>query len=367
MKQKNGGKNMKKKMYFIIASILQIILAVYAIFMAGDIVQTQLDTIAETYAGYSADYQQRVVTMLENGGEKVVIVISAVTVIMNIIILKTVFNNEILKKKGKLIGLSGVCFFTDMTGTISIIAILNIIVLIFSKRKNPEDYPEKKEIPSVEYKKSTRKEIIFGIGVILVYFSQYLLGTIIPINTFTEAMIAQVTFNVIILILVILCFKDKLKRDLKLFKENAKAYIQYVLPKIGIMYVIYLFVSIICTLISGQGTSVNQATIETLPKWYIIPIAIIWAPIVEELIFRGILRRFVKNNFLFIILSAVIFGALHSIGEVTVANMIIMAIPYAVLGGTWAYIYAKTDNLTNNILAHAFQNTLGVLLSLLII
>ena len=94
--------------------------------------------------------------------------------------------------------------------------------------------------------------------------------------------------------------------------------------------------------------------------------ALFSTPIVEEVIFRGVLRRFIKNNTLFIIASGIIFGVLHTIGEASLANIIIMAMPYAVLGGGWAYLYAKTDNITNNILAHAFQNTLATLLSLMI-
>lgn len=359
---------MKKKIYFIITAILQIIIALYTIFMANSIVETQLQSIEQTYAEFSVDYQERVRTMLENGGVALTILTSAVVLLLNAITLKEAHNNNILKKKGKLMAFSGICFFTTTNTLSSMLALTNLIVLAFSKRKNPEDYPDgiKKEIPPVEYKEATKKELIFGIGLVLAYFSQFLIGDILPINSFTTAMIAQITFYVIILILAIWCFKDKIKRDLKLFKENAKAYLQYILPKLGIMYAIYFIISVVCVLVSGQGTSVNQESLETLPKWFLVPAAIIWAPIVEELIFRGVLRRFIKNNKVFIIVSGIIFGLLHTIGEATISNMIILAIPYAILGGGWAYIYAKTDNITNNILAHGLQNTVGVLLSLMV-
>lgn len=359
---------MRKKIYFIITAILQIIIALYTIFMANEIVQNQLDTIEQTYAEFSVDYQERMRTMIEKGGVPLTILTSGIVLLLNAIILKEAYNNNVLRKKGKLIAFSGICFFTTSNTLSSMLALTNIIILVFSKRKNPEDYSEgvKKEIPPAEYKESTKKELIFGMALVLAYFSQLLIGIIIPINTFIMSMIVQVTFNVIMLILAILCFKDKLKRDLKLFKENAKAYLQYILPKLGIMYAIYFIISIVCVLASGQGTSVNQEGLEILPKWFLAPTAIIWAPIVEELIFRGVLRRFIKNNKVFIIFSGIIFGLLHTIGEATLSNMIILAIPYAILGGGWAYIYAKTDNITNNILAHGLQNTVGVLLSLMI-
>jgi membrane protease YdiL (CAAX protease family) len=359
---------MKKKVYFIIVSILQIIIALYTIATASSLIQTQIDTIPEVYAEFGVEYQERMRTMFENGGEIIVGILSIIAIIMNALILKEVKNNNILKKKGKLIALSGICFFTASYSIASVLAIINVIILVFAKRKNPEDYPEKikKEIPPVEYQKSTKKELIFGAIIILTYFGLPFLIAFLASIFSVDMILAEIAFDLIMLILVLLCFKDKLKRDLKLFKENGKAYFRYVLPKIGIMYVIYFIGAIISASLSKQGTSVNQEALETLPKWFLVPIAIIWAPIVEELIFRGVLRRFIKNNKLFIVISGVIFGLIHTIGEATLANVIIMAIPYAIIGGGWAYLYAKTDNITNNILAHSFQNTIATLFSLLV-
>lgn len=359
---------MKKKVYFILVSVIQIILSIVIIATAERIAQTQLDSLEQIYAEFPIEFQQRMKSMLENGGKFIVSIPAIITIIMNVLILIEAVKNNILKKKGKLIGLSIGCFLVAENTILSLLALLNIIILALLKRKNTEDSPkkEKKEIPIVEYKASTKKEMIFALVVLMVYCSQFVLASIINLNTLTQKIIVQIIMDVIILVAVIICFKDKLKRDLKLFKENAKAYIQYILPKEGIIYLLFILVSILSMVISQEASSVNQETLETLPKWYMAPMAIIWAPIVEEVIFRGVLRRFIKNNTLFIIASGIIFGVLHTIGEASLANIIIMAMPYAVLGGGWAYLYAKTDNITNNILAHAFQNTLATLLSLMI-
>ena len=356
---------MKKKVYFILVSVIQIILSIVIIATAERIAQTQLDSLEQIYAEFPIEFQQRMKSMLENGGKFIVSIPAIITIIMNVLILIEAVKNNILKKKGKLIGLSIGCFLVAENTILSLLALLNIIILALLKRKNTEDSP-KKEIPIVEYKVSTKKEMIFALVALMVYCSQFILASIINLNTLTQKIIVQIIMDVIILVAVIICFKDKLKRDLKLFKENAKAYLQYILPKVGIIYLLMLLVSIASMLISQEASSVNQETLETLPKWYMAPMAIIWAPIVEEVIFRGVLRRFIKNNTLFIIASGIIFGVLHTIGEASLANIIIMAMPYAVLGGGWAYLYAKTDNITNNILAHAFQNTLATHLSLMI-
>lgn len=102
--------------------------------------------------------------------------------------------------------------------------------------------------------------------------------------------------------------------------------------------------------------------LESMPQWFVIPAAVLWAPIVEELIFRGSLRRFIKNEKLFMVISAVIFGLMHTMVEATLINVFVMAIPYMILGSFFAYVYVKTDNICNSILAHAFQNAVGMFL-----
>ena len=356
---------MKKKIYFIISSVLQILIAIYIIVNAQAIVETQLDSIKEAYSMFPIDFQDRMIGMLQNNGPKFIIFTTIIGIILNFITLIFAIKDKILKKKGVLIAFSVICFFTSESLILMLLPVVNFIVLLCLKRKNPEDFPEKekKEMPKVQYEKPTKKEIILSIIFVLAYFSQFALDFVLPENiSKTNAIILTLVIYVVLLALAIFAFKDKLKRDIKLFKENYKAYFGYVLPRLGIMYVIFIICNLICVIISRKATSENQAALEAMPQWFVIPAAILWAPIVEELIFRGSFRRFIKNDKLFITVSAIVFGLLHTISETTIANVFIMAIPYAILGGFFAYIYDKTDNLCNNILAHAFHNAVGMLL-----
>ena len=361
---------MKKKIYFIISSILQIVCAIYIIVNVNTIIQTQLDTISETYAMFPIEFQERMISMLENSGEIMVIFLSIIQILLNLFVIKSAVNNSILRNKGKLIAVSVICFFFAESSIVMLVSLINFIVLLCLKRKNPEDYPtkEKKEIPHLEYKKLSKKEIIFERILVLTYFfTDFLFGVLFITQDIskTTAIVMTVVYYIVIFVLAIVCFKDRLKRDIKLFKENSKSYFQYVLPKLGIMYVIFAISNTICILLTKQATSTNQSMIEAMPLWFTIPMAIIWAPIVEESIFRGVLRRFIKNDKLFIVISAVTFGLLHTTEEATVFSMTIMAIPYAILGGFLAYIYAKTKNITTNILSHAFINTIAMLFTTL--
>ena len=363
-------KKMKKKIYFSISSILQVLGNIYVLANIKHIVQEQIDSTKELYASFSPEFQERVIGMLEKGGESFFVFLAIVGIILNLIILKEALTNNVLRKKGMLIGFSVANFFLGTTIISTIFSIINFIVLLCLKRKNPEDYPinEKKEIPHLEYEKSTKKEKIFGIILTIAYFSQYIWVGFIPKDAPHNIKIGIIiAFYVIMFILAMFVFKDRLKRDIKLFKENGNAYIRYILPRLGIMYVIYIGISFVCSIITKQATSVNQQAVESLPKWFMIPAAIIWAPVVEELLFRGVIRRFIKDDKIFIVISALAFGLIHSISEASVLSLAVMTIPYAVIGGFLAYIYSKTHNICTNILSHAIYNSIAmIMLNLLI-
>lgn len=351
---------MKRKIYFIISSIIQIIAILYIIINASQIVQGQLENISETYSMFPAEFRQELENNLENGGVETLVITSIIQIILNAVVLRFAIKNNIQENRGKLIAISLLCFFTAESSIVMLLSIINFIVALSIKKNKAK---EEVVIPQVEYKESTKKELILGLVLVLAYFSPFLLSMFIPDSVSTNVLkIIDISYNVLLLVLSILCFKHRLKRDIKLFKDNAKTYIKYILPKIGIMYIIFFISNVICIMITGQANSVNQSTLESMPLWYTIPLAVLWAPIVEETIFRGVLRRFIKNNKLFIVMSAIIFGLLHTMSEVTIFNVIIMAIPYAILGGFFAYIYAKTENITCNMLVHFFQNTIASLI-----
>ena len=129
------------------------------------------------------------------------------------------------------------------------------------------------------------------------------------------------------------------------------------------MILSFLVVNLICILVTNNATSVNQEAVESLPKIIMFILAVLWAPIVEETVFRGTIRRYINNNIVFILLSAFVFGFMHATGEGSILEILFTTLPYATLGGWLAYIYSKTDNLANNIMIHAIWNLFAVILS----
>lgn len=356
---------MKKKIFFITSAILQIMLAILIIVTADQIIQQQIKALTSSN---TSEVLNSTVTMLQNKGKQIAIGESVVIILLNIFVLITAIKNKILPRKGLMLTCTIICFFLSNHTLINLLCAAGLIILICSPRTNPEDFPaEKKEIPKIEYSKSSLKEKIGAIILAILYFSQLVLGRVISKDMPLNLRIAIVAaYYVITLIAAIICFRTKLKHDLKLFKDNFGAYLRFVMPKYGLALLMLMVTNAICLRITNQSTSVNQSQINSMPVWLSAPLAIIWAPIVEETVFRGVVRRFIKNDIIFIIVSAVIFGAIHTLSEVSIFNGIIMTIPYATLGGFLAYMYAKSENIATNMFAHFIQNTIATVISLII-
>lgn len=225
-------------------------------------------------------------------------------------------------------------------------------------------------IPQLKYEKSNKKEIIWSMVCVIIYIlikDTALLSKLFSnIESLKVALFIDLFFDLAILGITILVFKDRIKRDLKLFKENAKAYLKYIFPKFLLYLLLYFIISIICMkMLPESQKSVNQQTSEFLPTWYLILGVVIIGPILEELIYRIIPRRFISNKVIFIVISAIIFGIAHVTREESIYNAFIHMIPYSVMGGFFAYIYASTDNLTNNTLCHMFHNMIVVFFMLM--
>lgn len=81
---------------------------------------------------------------------------------------------------------------------------------------------------------------------------------------------------------------------------------------------------------------------------------VIFAPLFEELVFRGLLFAILRRKFRFLpaaLISAGIFGLAHGYGVVGLISV-------CWSGVLWAWIYEKTGSLAPGILAHAINNLL---------
>lgn len=356
----------KKKIFFIISSIIIILSSIYTIIFSHKIVEEQLEALNLLLEVFPKDMISRMATLYEKGGPIFFTVSSAISLISSIVILMFSIKNKLDTKRSIFISCYVAIFLTGANTVITILAIIGFIICLTIKENKEEKI--KKEIPKLEKLNLSVKDITLAILLLFIYFSQLFWSPMLPQElTNNQRLIISASFDFILAIICFFVFYKRLKRDFKALKDNFKVYLGYILPRLGIMYIIFVVASLLSMLITKEAVSQNQATLEALPLYYTMPLAIIWAPFVEEILFRGCFRRFFKNNIVFIIISGLVFGLLHTVNEANIVLALIHALPYSVLGGFFAYIYTKTDNISSNMLCHFFQNTIAMILSLLLI
>lgn len=127
--------------------------------------------------------------------------------------------------------------------------------------------------------------------------------------------------------------------------------------------------SIIIDLITGQSVSNNEALVREsimIAPIYMLFTCSVVAPVLEEMVFRRALKGLIKDNWIFIITSGVVFGLLHIIGSYRTHFDLLYIIPYGAMGFSFAYLLSKTKNITLPILIHMIHNFILVIIQILV-
>ncbi len=222
--------------------------------------------------------------------------------------------------------------------------------------------------------KNELKNFITGLCVLLLYLlSSYILSFFlsllhININNFSkiQKIIFNISFELILSLIIIFIYRKKIIKDIKNVKEcKFTNYIRYWF----IAIILILISNIIINMITGINTSTNQEIIvNTLKKApiYTAILTIIIAPILEELVFRLSFKKMFKTNIIFIITSGLFFGFMHVSDPKSLIELIYI-IPYSIPGFIFAYTLTKSNNIIIPIGLHCIHNTTMFILQLLLI
>ncbi|MCR5787155.1 MAG: CPBP family intramembrane metalloprotease [Acholeplasmatales bacterium] len=192
----------------------------------------------------------------------------------------------------------------------------------------------------------------------------------------------NVSIYLVLFISLLAIHHNELKKDFKRIKDTNKAAIFFFLSVIA-MFFVNMFAAIISRSII-QMESTNEATINSTlsnPYAYMIyaPCVIIIGPIVEEFIFRKSYYGVLKNKYLFLIISAIIFGGMHITTSYDTLRLtypalqafgytLAIGIPYFAMGLTFGVIYLKSDrNLIASIAVHILNNFTATVIALIIL
>lgn len=174
----------------------------------------------------------------------------------------------------------------------------------------------------------------------------------------------QIAVCIITLLVTLLLAKPFLKNEFQ--KLKTKFAILIVFKNLAFSYIAQIIIgTILDFFITNQNA--NQSAVENIISNQLLAgffLTVIFAPIVEEIVFRGVifkaLRR--KNNFVIAaLISGFIFGAIHILNEILVGDwiMIFYIFIYAAMGFFMAKTYEETDNIYCAILFHLISNAIA--------
>lgn len=223
-------------------------------------------------------------------------------------------------------------------------------------------------------KNNYTKTASIGIIAILTYFIlpnlEALPFALLGLDTATLPLVGKIiymiAFEVFLMCLILFIFYPKLQKDWQDIKKNHMNYFSKYL-KYWLVGLIIMMISNLCiSIFSSNEIAANEQVIQDLfviSPIYVFFSTVIFAPIVEELVFRQGIRNIVTNDTLFILLSGLIFGGLHVISsDMGSLSELFYLIPYCTPGFIFAYILAKTDNIFVSMGLHFMHN--GILISL---
>lgn len=219
---------------------------------------------------------------------------------------------------------------------------------------------------------SVRKSIFL----LLSYFVGYnfilpLLATIIAIYNNYNGMIVYMIVDLIYLVIVYHYAKTAINEGFKRFKQRLWHNTLELLGQTLLLLSANICCSLLIYIIFKVESSQNQIMIDQMLTsyfWYTAFSSVIFAPIVEECMFRlAIFRTFFKKHFwLPALISSIAFGGIHVLSSFILGNYqdLINIITYSLMGLIICRYYYRKDNFASAILLHMMNNLVGVILFL---
>lgn len=164
------------------------------------------------------------------------------------------------------------------------------------------------------------------------------------------------------------------RREFYLFIQNPFKNLVHILKNYGLMMVSSITMNLILVLVFGLEQSGNQSSIIQLYAQQPLKVmfaALVFAPVVEELVFRGSLYAPIrKNQHLFgILLSSFAFGFLHVYQSLFTGNFmdLLFIFSYGLLGSFMCRVYDKTNSFFSCVLLHFLNNFISIILTFYIV
>lgn len=179
------------------------------------------------------------------------------------------------------------------------------------------------------------------------------------------SLLASLVLSIIIFIIYRKYLIKKFKEFIKNFEDSFDLGMK--------LWFIGLIGMCVTNLLIGTFTPVKEANNEVLVQEMLnkTPIltfisASLFAPFLEEMLFRKSFGDIFKNKKIMVIASGLVFGLLHVIFSMQTPYDLLYVIPYGLLGSSFAYMIYKKDNVFIPMFFHMLHNGALTLLSILL-
>ena len=158
-------------------------------------------------------------------------------------------------------------------------------------------------------------------------------------------------------------------RQFNEFQSKSRENRRIIFTVLGMMFLMQIVCAFIYSGIFGMGISDNQSNNVTAMQndlFSYLFAALIFAPFMEEMVFRGCICRLVADRFSVsagIIFSSLLFGFMHVTASLFAGNLInlLYIVEYSLMGFMLAYAYIKSNNILVPVSIHFLMNALAVI------
>ena len=323
----------------------------------------QVYSIVKSFYGDAID-EEKLNQILDNN-TKTNYKMYSVAIILDIILI-ILAARDVVKNRNSII-IFGI-FSAFLTPTL-IGMVMGVTILVASFMPSYDKKYEKQIAPKVEEVNTCKPLpyiIIFSIIYIFFYYGIFsMMFKWLNLNDVMiqySVLINSLMFSAMFL-LVVLMLRKEIIRDIKLFFKNFTTYLNISTPVFLIGFILQLIVGV-CLLLITRTTPSNQANVVSMPLWFLIIFAILIGPAVEEGFFRGFIRKFVKNNVAFVIISSLLFSIMHVIPFAFIYPIQwTFVLQYLTIAVPISLVYVKTNNLAVSYFFHLCWNSISILLA----
>ena len=186
----------------------------------------------------------------------------------------------------------------------------------------------------------------------------------------TSRVIYLLVTELIYLLILFWVYRKRFIEDFKDFKSNFKPYTRKYMEYWALSFALMLISNFIIVSLFPNSVATNQEIVNSnimIAPIYMIIASVIFAPFLEETIFRLGFREIFKNDTLFIIMSGLVFGGLHVISSYTNLINLIYIIPYSIPGFIFAYTLVRSKNIFVPIGLHFFHNAIMMIVQIVLL